>query len=72
METMYMQNFGGKTKSITVFLKVAYPNLKCETIHKIFAGPMGIIPFVRNTIIFIFVIVFLTLGIIPIGPANIL
>ena len=24
METMFMQNFGGKTKSIMVFLKVAY------------------------------------------------
>ena len=24
--------------------------MKCETIHKIFAGPMGIIPKVRGTI----------------------
>ena len=24
METMFMQNFGGQTKSIMVFLKVAY------------------------------------------------
>ena len=24
METMFMQNFGGKAKSIMVFLKVAY------------------------------------------------
>ena len=24
METMFMQNFGGKTKSIMVFFKVAY------------------------------------------------
>ena len=24
METMFMQNFGGKTKSIVVFLKLAY------------------------------------------------
>ena len=24
METMFMQNFGGKTKSIMVFLKVTY------------------------------------------------
>ena len=26
METMFMQNFGGQTKSIMVFLKVAYSN----------------------------------------------
>ena len=29
METMFMQNFGGQTKSIMVFLKVAY-GVKCN------------------------------------------
>ena len=29
---------------------VEFEFIKCETIHKIFAGPMGIIPKVRNTI----------------------
>ena len=31
METMFMQNFGGKTKSIMVFLKMAYIILSPET-----------------------------------------
>ena len=29
---------------------VEFECIKCETIHKILAGPMGIIPKVRNTI----------------------
>ena len=36
METMFMQNFGGKTKIIMVFLKVAYIQHVSNTVNKCF------------------------------------
>ena len=38
METMFMQNFGGKTKSIMVFLKVAYLVILLSTLLSTFLG----------------------------------
>ena len=37
METMFTQNFGGKTKSIMVFLKVAY----CNALDRISGNAIG-------------------------------
>ena len=38
METRFMQNFGGKTKSIMVFLKVAYIQHVSNTVQQMFQG----------------------------------
>ena len=40
MERMFMQNFGGQTKSIMVFLKVAY-SLLAQSQKAIFFGGGG-------------------------------